>query len=251
MKNGNKWQAGAGVGLLLLGLAVLGLTACAYNDRVAPVPLPERSANMVVVGGGLKIAARAFVNGAEAKEFFGFDIRQAGLLPVQVTLQNDSGQTVELKPEQTFLVDQRQNAWPVNTLERTYQRTKGYTEVGETMAGTGKPAFLLGAAGAVVGLAVAIVSGENVGRSMGQGAVIGGAAGALMGGGEAYNSSGEKIKEDLKEKSLKNKAIIPGQLAYGIIFFPGLAGEAEGASELRLGVAIGRIPEVVTLRLAP
>lgn len=251
MGRGFGGQAGVAGKLALVVLAILALTACAYNDRVAPVPLPERSANMVVVGGGLKVAARAFVDGAEAKEFFGFDIRQAGLLPVQVTLQNDSGQTVELKPEQTFLVDLKENAWPVNSLERTYQRTRGYTEVGDTMAGAGKPAFLLGAAGAVVGLAVAIVSGENVGKAMGQGAALGGAAGALVGGGRAYEDSAEQVREDLKEKSLKNKAIVPGQLAYGIIFFPGLAGEAEGARELRLGVAIGRVPEVVTLRLDP
>lgn len=251
MKNWYSWQPGVVVKLALLGLALLGMAACAYSDRVAPVPLPERSSNMVVVGDGLKIAARAFVSPEEAKDFFGFDIRQAGVLPVQVTLQNDGSQAVELRPEQTFLIDRRQNAWPVNSLERTYQRTKSYIEVGETMAGAAKPSLLLGAAGAVVGLAVGIVSGENIGKSMGQGAVVGGAAGALLGGGQAYAEAGQKIKDDLKEKSLKNKAIVPGQLAYGIVFFPGLAGEAEGAVELRLGVAIGRVPEVVTLRFTP
>ena len=102
--------------------------------------------------------------------------------------------------------------------------------------------------GALAGLAVGVVTGKNVGEAMGTGAVLGAAGGAIVGGAKSYSESGEKIKDDLASKSLRNQTILPHQIAYGVLFFPGMPGEeADGVKELRLSITIGNTPQVVVL----
>ena len=241
---------GKRLGWITILLSVLGLiSSCAYQDRVAPLNLPDARNGGIVVGNGLKISALAFSSDDAAKQAFGFGARDAGLLPIQVTLQNDSPEKVRLNPEQTFLIDNNNQAWPVLSLEKTYQRTSGHVDLGETAKGAAKPSLLMGAAGALAGLAVGVVTGKNVGEAMGTGAVLGAAGGAIIGGAKSYSESGDKIKNDLAAKTLKNETILPNQIAYGVLFFPGMPGEeANGAKELRLSVTIGNTSQVVILR---
>lgn len=237
--------------LVLLAMLGLALGGCTYKDRVAPLNLPDAESG-VILANGLKISAIAFVDAAQAKDSFGFDARGAGLLPVQVTFQNDSRDRVRINPAQTFLIDQRNQAWPILSLEKTYQRTSGHVDIGETVKGAGKPALLMGAAGAIAGMAIGIVTGSNVGEAMGKGAVLGAAGGAIVGGAERYGSAGEKIRADLAAKTLQNETVLPQQIAYGVLFFPGTQGEeAEGAKELRLSLSVGNEPMVVTMPFAP
>jgi hypothetical protein len=218
-----------------------------YEDRVAPVPLPESQAGHVEVG-GVKLAGEAYVEPASAKKAFGFDARGAGLLPVRFVLDNQSGKPVKVQTGQTFLLDREGQAWPLLSSDQAYDRVKGKVEIGETFAGAAKPAALLGVAGAVVGAAVGIVTGENVGSSAVKGGVIGGTVGAVGGGGKAHESIGQKIHEDLARESLINREIAPGELAYGYLFFPGKK-EAQSASALRLSLSIGDEQRIVTLGL--
>ena len=134
----------SGMLLLLLFLTAV-LPSCSYSDRVAPVRLPESASNMVEVN-GLKISAQAYTDPKSAQETFGFDARRAGVLPVQVTFQNDGNSQVSVNSDQTFLIDNQQNAWPILSLEKTYERTHKYVQIGETAKGTVTPALLLGAA---------------------------------------------------------------------------------------------------------
>lgn len=233
--------------LVLLLFSML-ISSCSYSDKVAPVTLPDASPSMVVVGSGTKIAASAFLDKGEAEKAFGFDARKAGLLPVQVTFQNDGVEPVRIEPEQTFIVDNINNAWPILTKEQTYERTKKYVEVGETAGGALKPALLGGAAGAIAGLAVGIISGHNVGEAIGKGAALGAAGGAIIGGADAYANVGDKIKEDLHAKTLKNTSVLPNQIAYGVLFFPGSDSEAKSVYELRLALTVGNERQVVRLR---
>ena len=226
------------------------MASCSYSDRVAPIKLPDASSNMVEVG-GLKITAQAYVDRDLAAQTFGFDARKAGILPVQLTFQNDGSRDVTVNPDQTFLIDQENNAWPILSKEKTYSRTKNFVDVGETAKGTGKSALLLGAAGAVAGAAIGIVTGNNVGEAMGKGAVIGAAAGTIGGGADAYAKSGRRIRQDLAEKTMQNQPILPGQIAYGALFFPGTPkDEAQSAKELRLALKFaGTTPQIVIIDL--
>lgn len=220
---------------------------CTYQDRVAPLNLPDAE-NGIMVEGGLRISAIAFDDPVRAQQAFGFDAKKAGLLPIQLTFVNDSPDTVMVNPSQTFLVDRNNKAWPILSLEKTYQRTSGHVDVGETAKGAAKPSLLMGAAGAVAGLAVGIATGKNVGEAMGTGAVIGAAGGAILGGAKGYATSGEKIRDDLAAKTLQNEAILSQQIAYGVLFFPGIEGdEADGAKELRLSITTGNTPRIVKI----
>ena len=68
-------------------------------------------------------------------------------------------------------------------------------------------------AGSIPGLAVGIISGENIGEAMGRGAAVGAAAGTIGGGAFGYRDNAARIKQDVREKSLKNSAILPHKIA--------------------------------------
>ncbi len=231
----------------LAALAVL-LLVCGcstYSHRVAPIEIPN-TANGAVSVEGVRITAKAYLDQSVAKKRFGFDIRGAGILPVQVVIDNQSGKSVMVEPAQTFLIDQEGKAWPLLSLQEAYARTEGHVQIGETVKGTAKPAVLLGAAGALVGLAVGIVSGRDIGENVAKGATIGATAGALSGGAAGYQAAAEKVRRDLSHRSLRNKSVSPGHLAHGFLLFPG-KDEAKSISRLRLSLRIGDHERVVEL----
>lgn len=211
-------------------LLVMGCTR--YETRIVPFKLPEGYQNFQNIDGA-KIAARAYDDPDTAEKAFGFDIRGAGLLPVQVIFDNQSRNSLQVDPAHTYLVDKESNLWPVMESRLAYERLEEKTEFAKIASGAGKQGFLAGAAGAVIGAAIGIVTGENIGEAMGKGAAVGAAAGATIGGAEAYGSheTRHRIVEDLEQKSLENKPISPGQIAHGFIFFPG---ESKSAKEFRL-----------------
>jgi hypothetical protein len=80
------------------------------------------------------------------------------------------------------------------------------------------------------------VTGTNVAAAAGKGAAVGAAAGVVSGGAQAALDPSDveaKIREDLKTKTLQYRAVRPGELAHGFIFYPG---EAKTAKVLRLQV---------------
>lgn len=230
---------------LLLCLA-LSLLACAtYGERVAPVPLPAAQADHVDIGGA-KVIARAFASDKEINQAFGFDIRGAGLFPIRFVIDNQSPSMAQVRADQTFLIDAQGQAWPLLTAEQAYQRVQSHVELGETAKAIGKPAVLLGAAGALAGLAVGIVTGGSIGEITAKGAATGAATGALFGGTKRYNELDQEIRQDLLQESLRNERIYPGELAYGYLFFPG-KGEAKSATALRLGLEVGDKTHIITI----
>jgi hypothetical protein len=231
---------------LLAGLLALTGAACAtYDERVAPVPLPESQVEAVDIGGAL-VVATAFVEPRSAQQAFGFDVRGAGVLPVQFVVDNRSGASIAIVPEQTFLLDHAGNAWPVLDASRAAERIRSKVADGETIRSGAQRSFLLGFAGAVAGAAIAIVSGENVGSAAGKGAVAGAAIGGIAGGASRYNELGSEVRRDLANRSLQNRQLNPGELAHGFLFFPG-KNEAESARALRLALRIGNTVRIATL----
>ncbi|HHJ39863.1 MAG: hypothetical protein AXA67_06240 [Methylothermaceae bacteria B42] len=225
------------------------LAGCStYKDRVAPVPLPASQPQSVQVD-GVSIAAYAYLDPGRAEDLLGFDVRGSGLIPVRLVLDNQSSSSVQIVPQQTFLVDNQDQAWPLLTSDQAYRRIKGEVEIGETFASTGKKAVLLGAVGAVTGFAIGILSGGDVAKSIGKGAAVGASIGAIIGGGERYQALDSEIRRDLRRRSLRNHVIPPGALAYGYLFFPGTKAEAKSAKFLRLGLKIGGQLKVVTVPL--
>jgi hypothetical protein len=180
------------------------------------------------------VGAEPFADKLSAEEAFGFDIWGAGLLPVQIVLDNNSGQGVEVVFGQTFLIDASNRYWKILSNQEAIDRVQKATESGAIASGAVKGAAFGAAAGALLGLALGIVSGRNAAESMVKGGVIGGAGGAVIGGVNQAGNGREldnKIASDVREKGVEGKIMQANALANGFIFFPA---EAQTVKELRL-----------------
>ena len=211
------------------------LAACTtYERQVVPFKMPSAYPNATVAADAT-IAAKAYDSTEEASAAFGFDIRGAGILPVQVIFDNQGSHPLEIVTDKTFLVDDQDNLWPILDQRMAYDRIAGKTDLGKVVPGAAKGGLLVGAAGAVIGAAIGIVTGHNVVESAGKGAAIGAAAGITTGGAQSYGDSdvNRQIREDLRTRSLERRPIPAHEVAHGFIFFPG---EAKSVRELRLNV---------------
>lgn len=186
-----------------------------------------------MVAGGVTIGAEAYADQTSAKEAFGFDIKKAGLLPVQVVMDNRSGQQVLLIADQTFLVDDDKRYWNLISNRAAVERVTKATQSGEILGGAAKGAGWGAATGAVLGAAFGVLTGDNVADAAGTGAAVGAAGGAVYGGAQKGTDPQQPrtIADDLRDKGLEGKIIPDQSLANGFLFFPA---EAQSARELRL-----------------
>jgi hypothetical protein len=192
--------------------------------------------------------AEAYLKGDAAKKAFGFDIRGAGVLLVRFVLDNQSEGNIEIRGDQTFLIDAENQAWPLLIYDQVYRRVNEPVELGETAKGATKPAVLLAATGALVGAAVGVSNRSCAGEGAGRGAAAGAAAGAIFGGAKRYQEVGQEIKENLAHNSFDNRSIEKGEIAHGFLFFPGDK-EISSLSALRVSVIINDQPQTIKLTL--
>ncbi len=235
--------------LICLLIIAAHLSACAtYESKSVSFRPPQDYANYQN-SFGLLVGAESFTDPKRAEDAFGFDIRSAGLLPVQVVIDNKSGQGVEVVSGQTFLIDDTNRYWKVLTNLEAVDRVQKATEGGAIARGAGKGAALGASAGALLGLAIGIVSGRDVGSSVVKGGVLGGAGGAVIGGANKAGDDREreaKIASDVREKGVEGKVLSTDALASGFIFFPG---EVTSAKELRLQIKFRGDGRLQTLNL--
>lgn len=227
------------------------ISACAtYENRSVSFRPPQDYSNYQNAD-GLIVGAEAFSDKKGAEDAFGFDIRGAGILPVQIVLDNRSGQGVELVSGQTFLIDGSSRYWKILSNQEAVDRLEKATEIGAIGKGAGRGAAFGAAAGALLGLALGIVSGRNAGESAVKGGIIGGAGGAVIGGADKAGDDRQrqyKIANDVRDKGIEGKVMQTESIANGFIFFPG---EAETVKELRLQLRYRKsgIVKTVNLRL--
>jgi len=234
--------------VLVAVLAASLIASCTpFDERVPPVPLPSTEFDHIDIQGA-QVTAQAYLDPKQAQAAFGFDIRGAGLLPVRVALDNQSFSVVRINPQQTFLVDRIGQAWPVLTADQAYNRINRKVELAEMGKSAGKSAVLLSAAGAATGFGLSVILGSAIGTPVAQGAAAGAAVGAITGSTDALNGLEAKIRQDLVRKTLRNQRVQPGELAYGVLFFPGKE-EARSAQSLRLSIELDSYPVSVNLPL--
>lgn len=206
------------------GLLIVVGVACStpYQSKPFPFRHPDSYGNSQVVD-QVTLGGEAFVDRKQAREAFGFDIHDAGMVPVQIAFHNEGESRYRIMPKQTFLEDREGKMWDILDEKTAYKRATKYAETHDMLSKGTKGAGIGAAAGAIVGAAVGIVTGENVAASAGKGAAVGGAAGAVGGGASGYASgeSRNEIVRDLQKKSLENKPIPSMAIAHGILFFPG------------------------------
>jgi hypothetical protein len=235
----------------LIAVLALALGCAGGGYKAAPVSFnaPEQLANHTEVL-GTTVAARAFAEPGEAKSAFGgYDVRGAGLLPVQVIFRNDGTRRLEINPAQTFLEDEQENLWPLLEEKIAIERATAGAQTRSAFKAGAHKGFLGAAAGAVLGAAVGTVSTASVGTAAAKGAALGGAAGATLGGAKGYTSDDARreIIADLRSKQLERKLIGPGEIVHGFLFFPG---EVKQARMLRLQVRDAATREVDTVMLS-
>ncbi len=221
--------------ILIAALPVICLAACtSYERQVVPFKMPSAYPNATVVADAT-IAATVYDKSEDASAAFGFDIRGAGIMPVQVIFDNTGNHPLEILADKTLLVDEENNLWPLLDERMVYDRLSKKTELGKVMPEAAKGGLLAGAAGAVIGAAIGIVTGTNVASAAGKGAAVGAAAGITMGGARGLSDSDVRyqIREDLQRRSLEKRAVVPHEVAHGFLFFPG---EAKKPKELRLSI---------------
>jgi hypothetical protein len=219
-------------GVAIVAFLIVSVACTTYQRQVVPFKMPAAYPNATEVAGA-SIAAKAYNDSKEAQAAFGFDIRNSGILPIQIIFDNKGDHPLEIVTERTLLVDGENNLWPILDANLAYDRLTKKTELGRVVPEGAKSGLLAGAAGALIGAAIGIVSGHNVGEVAAKGAALGAAAGATMGGARGL-SDGEvrsQIHEDLRNRSLERRAIAPHEVAHGFVFFPG---EAKKAQEIRL-----------------
>ena len=217
---------------LLSLLMLLALLSCAsYRSQEVPFRPPDAQSSRQVVGATL--SATAYADKEAAGAVFGFDIRDAGVLPVQLVVDNGGEKQLRVVEDQTFLIDAQGNYWKLLEGSKAYARIEESSEYGRLMKKSGRGGMLGAGAGALAGAALGILTGENVGTATLKGAAVGGAGGAIVGGGQDMGSgdSASEIASDLRSKGLHGKTFDPGSLMSGFLFFPG---EAQSASFLRL-----------------
>jgi hypothetical protein len=233
---------------IVLPVALLISSCSTYKPQATPFRLPQSYANAQNLD-GLKVAAYCWQNQEEAKAAFGFDIIKAGLLPVQVVFDNQTPQIFQINPSQTFLVNDRDELFPVLDNQSAYDRVQRSTGFKEAAKGLGKGAFWGSAAGAAIGAAIGVAAGRSAGDYAMRGAVTGAAAGGILGVGQGAGSTevARQISDDLANRSLKNNPIRPQEISQGIIFFPAEAGLPK---QLRLQLREKDTDKVVNLNFS-
>lgn len=209
------------------------VSACATYERHAVPFRPPQDYGNAVITDGVRIGAESYADEASAEQTFGFNIRKAGLLPVQVVIDNQSGSGIEIIPAQTFLIDTTGRMWKVLQTSEAVARVSAATESGFIGSGAGKGAAYGAAAGSILGLALGVASGRSIGSSTLTGGVLGAAGGALIGG-ASRGDDRENVRNiygDINDKNLEGKVIPSGSLASGFVFFPG---ESRSAQSVRI-----------------
>jgi hypothetical protein len=169
----------------------------------------------------LRVGAVAFYDSAELREVFGFDLKQAGVVPIQLRLQNEGATSVTIL-EGSTVQDEAGLIWEILPSEVVYDRINKYTSGSLSGSDGVKRTALWGLAGAIVGAAAGIASGSNVGEAVGKGAAIGAAAGAsssVLGLGTTQDTSAE-VQRDFSARSLNHNTIDPGVDTSGFLYFP-------------------------------
>lgn len=219
--------------MLALMLVLLQVAGCvSYKSQYVSFRPPEDYVNKQVID-GVVIAGEAYADRKVAEDAFGFDIRESGLLPVQLVMNNTSGTTLKIVTDQTFLVDAEGRYWQVVPNSVAVDRVEKSTQLAALGKGAGTGALFGAAGGAILGAALGIASGRNVGNAMGVGAALGGAGGAAIGTAREATSTDRQMQivTDIRNKGLENKSIPDNHLANGFLFFPG---EAKSAKEVKL-----------------
>jgi hypothetical protein len=188
-----------------------------------------------------------FYSSEQLSALFGFDLKKAGVIPVQILVQNNGSAPVTVL-DGARIEDANGSIWEVLPSDVVYNRINSYT-AGSLDGQQGvRRTVMWGLAGAIVGAAVGIAGGSNVGTAAATGAALGGGAGAatsVLGAGTTTDTS-EDVVRDFSGRSLEHRTIAPGTEASGFLYFPA---ESAQPRRLSLGLSVGGTRQTADLNL--
>ena len=157
----------------IITLLIVFSAGCTSSYKARPLSFKHPSAypNTIQIANAI-IGSRAFVDKNEAQEAFGFDVRSAGMLPVQIVADNQGQKGLYIVANQTFLQDKDGNLWPVLTDKFAYERVTKYAQTKKIFKEGAYAGVMTATAGALIGAAIGIVAGENVLSAAGKGAGV-------------------------------------------------------------------------------
>ncbi|MDR3155129.1 MAG: hypothetical protein LBW85_12895 [Deltaproteobacteria bacterium] len=239
----------AGARLAILAAVALAAGSCAprYEYRAIPAR-PLSSYPGQAQAAGANVGAVAFYSGEQLTALFGFDLKKAGVIPVQVLIQNNGGSSVNVL-DGARIEDSNGLLWDVLPSEVVYGRINDYTSGGIDAGQTARRTATWGVAGALLGAAVGAATGTNVGEALGKGAAIGAAAGAassITGVGVDSPDTEQDVVADFSQRSLDGKSAAPGEEVSGFLYFPS---ESSQPRRLTLNLSIGGQRRSVTVNL--
>jgi hypothetical protein len=172
------------------------------------------------------VGAYAINDPKEITRFFGFDLKKAGVIPVQLSVQNNlSNDSITLTS--ATLLDTEGLLWEVLPSDVVSKRIDEHTSGGLSGENGARRSLLWGLAGGVLGAAVGVVSGTSVAESAAKGAAVGGAIGITTSIAQAgaETSDGAEIQRDFSTRSIDHATIAAGDTANGLLYFPGEVGQ--------------------------
>jgi hypothetical protein len=235
--------------IICLAVVIVQLAACATYERHSASYRPPKDYSNYINASGLMIGAEAFMDKNAAEKIFGFDIRNAGLLPVKLVADNKSGRSVDAVSGQTFLIDGSGRYWKMLSSREAVERVKKAAGAKPAAGGKGKETAWLTAAESLLKHAISVLSGRDAGAFVAKAGArddASGSATAAAGKLPDDKQREARISEELREKGVDGKVLPSGSLATGFVYFPG---EISSVDELRFQVRFRDTGKIQTLNL--
>ncbi|MGL4209683.1 MAG: hypothetical protein ACRCTY_09890 [Candidatus Adiutrix sp.] len=233
-------------------LLVFVLAACATKYEYKPIAAKDATAyDNVVSVFGAHIGAEVYYNDALVKQVFGFNLKSAGVVPVQLVIDNGSATPLTILSGARVL-DTQGNWWELLPDQVVFSRVNEYTKGGVDGGQLAQRTVLFGIVGGLAGAVTGIVTGTNIGEAAGKGAAIGGAVGASSAILNAENNPGSPaaVTRDFSDRNLGGRVVAPGTSQSGFLYFPA---EMKKPVRLRLYVLPQALPQpaVTATRVLP
>jgi hypothetical protein len=208
--------------VMVLLTVILVTTSCAprYEFKPIPVRTMDGFANKTEFPEG-RVGAHAIYDSKEVIKFFGFDLKKAGVIPIQIAVENhQTGASLTLS--KATLLDSEGLLWEVLPSDVVHRRIDEHTSGGLTGEQGLRRSLLWGLAGGVIGAAVGVVSGSSVISAAGKGAAVGAAVGVastISQSGMDSNTEAD-IQRDFSTRDIDHATIAAGDTTNGLLYFP-------------------------------
>ena len=204
--------------LLLIPLLVV---ACAAPLKTNPIRFKEPSTYLFRESyEGMEIGVDIINTSDKSRQFFGTEMAQADILPIQLVVKNAGRRELEIDSSQIFAQNQDNEYVAAFNLRQASEHARA-SSLGTTMAAGAAVGALAGAAvGAGIGAGIGSATG-NTGRGAATGAAVAGTTGTAAGvAAGASDSLTVRFRKELAELYFGDRVIYPGNFESGFIYFP-------------------------------